>query len=118
MPNIKFNYLYRDAGNYKIHSSIIFNNPENLSLSSIEIEIKKSLIDEEFFNPIKFRVPKLINDEFDFDFGLDHNWNEFCSVNETEELPNDNRSIKEFIIEISQTNLNLDSTSKSSLYPS
>ncbi len=32
MTNIKFNYLYRDGGNYKIHGSQIFTNSEIFQL--------------------------------------------------------------------------------------
>jgi hypothetical protein len=36
MPNIKFNYLYRDGGNYKNYSSVIFRNPTNTDLAELE----------------------------------------------------------------------------------
>jgi len=43
MPNIKFNYLYRDAGNYKHYGSVIFASPNDLSLLEIEIIIRAKL---------------------------------------------------------------------------
>jgi len=40
MINICFNYLYRDYSDYKNHGSIIFSNPNNLSLEEIEAAIR------------------------------------------------------------------------------
>ncbi|WPU98786.1 hypothetical protein SNE26_22485 [Mucilaginibacter sp. cycad4] len=44
MPNIKFNYLYRDGGNYKNFNSIVFNNPQSILLPSLEQLIRSKLI--------------------------------------------------------------------------
>ncbi|MDP1800854.1 MAG: hypothetical protein Q8L81_05850 [Bacteroidota bacterium] len=96
MKNIKFNYLYRDAGNYKTYGFIIFKNPEKLSLPFIEKEIRKRLIDSEFFEPSKFKIPHLVNKDFVYNNDLDHSWNEFESIEETDENPS-SRSINELI---------------------
>ncbi len=85
MKNIKFNYMYRDSGNYKNYGFIIFKNPEKLSLIFIEQEIRKRLIDAEFFEPSKVKIPQLVNNDFPYDSDLDHSWNEFVSIEETDE---------------------------------
>lgn len=95
--NIKFNYLYRDAGNYKINGSIIFPNPENLSVIELEKEIRSCLIDSEFFDPHDFYIPKLELSDFPYDSELDHSWHEFDSIEETDDVTTDNRSIQGFI---------------------
>lgn len=94
--NIKFNYLYRDAGNYKTHGFIIFSNPNHLDISIIEEKLKKYLIDCEYFKPSHLKIPAL-KSEFDYDSELDHSWNEFDSLEETTDQVNDNRTINEFL---------------------
>ena len=44
MPNIKFSYLYRDAGNYKNYGEVIFANPDEMPIEEVEILIKSKLI--------------------------------------------------------------------------
>jgi hypothetical protein len=49
MPtNIKFNYLYRDAGNYKQFGNIVLSNLNNIALDLIEDIVRGNLIDGEF----------------------------------------------------------------------
>lgn len=82
--NIKFNYLYRAASNYKQFGFQIFSNPDNLSLLEIETRIRAGLIDGEFFDPVKWGVPRLQFDEWDPE--VDHEWNEFEGVDFTNEV--------------------------------
>ncbi|MET3501649.1 hypothetical protein ABIC45_003261 [Mucilaginibacter rubeus] len=49
MPNIKFNYLYPDSGNYKNFNSVVFNNPHNFELSALEVLIHSKLIFHHWF---------------------------------------------------------------------
>lgn len=95
--NIKFNYRYRDAGNYKTYGFVIFCNPDNLELHNIEDAIRKNLIDEEFFDPKTLKVPPLRHSGFKYDAESDHSWNEFDSVEETLDHVTDNRSINELM---------------------
>lgn len=81
--NIKFNYLYRDGGNYKIYGSQVFSNPKKLPLKEIETKITANLIDGEFFDPKEWNIPALVFAEWDED--IDHGWNEFESVEESAE---------------------------------
>lgn len=95
--NIKFNYLYRDAGNYKTYGSIIFSNPHRLSINIILEKIEQFFVDAECFNPSDLKIHALKHSDFDYDSELDHSWNEFESIEETDEEATDNRTINEFL---------------------
>lgn len=78
--NIRFNYLYRDSGNYKKFGHRDYSNPENLPLVEIEKQIRKHLIDEEFFYPDQAGIPK-----FRFHRYIDdYSWYEFCELERVE----------------------------------
>lgn len=79
---IRFNYLYRDSGNWKKFGSKKFSNPEQLSIKEIEHNIRQNLIDGEFFYPNQFGIKK-----FKFHRHLDdYSWYEFDSVDFIENL--------------------------------
>jgi hypothetical protein len=59
MPNIKFHYLYRDAGNYKNFGSVVLVNPENLSLAEFENRLRANLIDDIWFYAEDWGLPNL-----------------------------------------------------------
>lgn len=93
--NIKFNYLYRDGGNFKVWGFEIFSNPDSIELNSIEERIKHSLIDGEFFDPKNWSVSRLKFDDWVPE--LDHTWNEYDSIEITTEEPTIHYSIKDFL---------------------
>jgi hypothetical protein len=93
--NIKFNYLYRDAANYKVFGSLIFSNPDGLNLLEIEARIREELIDGQFFDPDKWSIPRLQFEKWESEF--DHEWNEFEGVEETEEESSQPMSINQFL---------------------
>jgi hypothetical protein len=95
MTNIKFNYLYRDAGNHKVWGSEVFLNSGSLSLNVIDESIKHSLIDGQFFNPKYWKVKRL--DFGDWDAEIDHAWNEFESIEITNDEPTIGYSVTEFL---------------------
>ena len=101
--NTKFCYLYRDAGNYKAFGEVIFANPKGLTLDEIESKIKASLIQGEFFDPIKWKIPKLKIEGFDYDPELDHDWMEFEIIEASSEAISDDRSINDFLESIIQS---------------
>ncbi len=73
---VRFNYLYRDSGNYKKFGSKLFSNPDQLSLEEIERNIRQNLIDHEYFYPDKVGIKR-----FKFHRYLDdYSWYEFESV--------------------------------------
>ena len=90
--NIRFNYLYRDSGNYKKFGFKDFSNPLSKTLIEIEQAIKNNLINEEFFYPEKAGIQK-----FRFHrFGDDFSWYEFEKV-ELVDSKKCKESIEEFI---------------------
>lgn len=99
--NAEFEYLYRDAGNYKFRNSIIFANPSAINLEEAEERIQR-LLGSLFFIASQIRVPEVfpfLNGEPTED---DHCYHEFASLRPTTEAPNDThgRSIAEFVEEI------------------
>ena len=100
--NIKFNYLYRDAGNYKQFSDVVFTNKGSKSLQEIELAIRKNLIEGEFFIPEKWNIPRLSFENYSPE--LDHDYHEFESVEVTDENPTENTDIAVFLNVISDKN--------------
>ena len=71
--NIRFHYLHRYSGNYKIFGFRDFSNPNDLSLDEIQKRIKEKLINEEFFYPKESGIEK-----FKFHrYCDDYSWYEF-----------------------------------------
>ena len=97
--NIQFNYLYRDAANFKVFGHEIFSNPERLELKLIDEEIRKSIIDGLFFDPDFCGIKRLKHD--DWISKLDHTWNEYEFVESTIDNPTVNFSVKEFLLLLS-----------------
>ena len=73
---IRFNYLYRDSGNYKKFGSKRFKNPEQLPIEEIKRIILENLIDQEYFYPDKVGIIRFKFHRY-FD---DYSWYEFESV--------------------------------------
>src|SRR3569833_3317301 len=66
MPNIKFSYLYRDGGNYKKYSYVIFSNNDQADLLEIEKLIRLKLIWSDWFYADEWILPELFLDTFHF----------------------------------------------------
>jgi hypothetical protein len=98
LNNIKFSYLYRDYGNYKLFGETIFSNPENISLSEIDARIKAKLIDGEYFNPEAWGIPRLSFENYIPE--QDHDWHEFEGVEITEVCHTTKITIAEFLLTI------------------
>ncbi|KEO71628.1 hypothetical protein [Anditalea andensis] len=81
--NIRFNYLYRDAANYKQFGSVVVSPPEGSTLEELDLNLKKHLIQEEFFVPSNLGIPNL--QAFPYDPSVDHEWHEYEELNWTEE---------------------------------
>lgn len=75
--NISFQYLYRDASNYKLHGEAIFTNTTSLSLEETEKRIRTFLKDGEFFIARQVHIEERF---FDALFADDHPWYEFAQV--------------------------------------
>jgi hypothetical protein len=60
MPNIKFNYLYRDSANYENFNSVIFKNDLFICIEELEILTKFKLIYGEWFYADQWKLPEPI----------------------------------------------------------
>ena len=49
MANIKFNYLYRDASNFKKWGSVVFANPDSFSVDDIADSLRSNFLPDELF---------------------------------------------------------------------
>lgn len=99
---IQMEYLYRDAGNYKVWGSTVFANPQGLSLDTIQAQTKDHWIDGCYFIAANLQLPSLHTSPYDAE--LDHSWHEFHAFTETVELPNDahHRRIDDFVARLQQ----------------
>lgn len=102
MPNIKFNYLYRDGGNYKVFNSIIFENNPQISLNELNALIKSKLIYGEWFYAEEWKLPELFTEYFDFK--IDPTWHEFEGLEYTDEPPNVEFTITDFVNNLASLN--------------
>ena len=101
--NVRFEYLYCDAGNFKNWGEVVFSNPRHVSADTIASVVNQALIDSTFFIDriffvaIKVDVPDLHFSEHIE--GLDHDWHEVHAFQPTDDPPNDvrNRNIEEFV---------------------
>ena len=106
--NISFQYLYRDASNYKQHGEAVFTNRTCLSLTDIEVQIRACLKDGKYF------IARQVNLEerfFDALYDDDHPWHEYERIEATTLAPFDpdnwfqhqhRRDITEFISDLEQ----------------
>ena len=102
MANIKFNYLYRDASNFKKWSSVVFANPTNLSVAEIEGSLRRDFLPDQLFVARQIRVPEVFLFE-DYPTTVDdHCFHECFSVEPTSDATNDtfDRSILGFVVEV------------------
>ena len=95
--NISFQYLYRDAGNFKSWGEVVFSNRNNHDVHQLEQQARNVLIDSEFFVASKANIPCLQFQKYIE--SLDHDWHEFHSFQLSTDKPNDlcSRDIVVFI---------------------
>ncbi len=101
MANILFEYMYRDASNWKQHWEAVFTNTGEIPLAEIEAQIRTALHDGEWFLAEKVDLESQFIGGHDTDD--DHPWHEFERVSETDLPPSDpafmgpRRDIAQFI---------------------
>lgn len=102
MNNIKFKYLYRDAGNYKKRGGVVFSDPDDLAIGAITKALQRSFLADGLFIAHQIRIPEVFLSADDGVTEDDHCFHEFDSVEVSSEVPNDmhRRSIREFIVEV------------------
>lgn len=93
--NLKFEYLHRDEGNYKIFGTVIFTNPENISPEEAKTLIEEHLIDQQFFYPKEIKIP-LFNEHNGIGIYFS-DWYEFWQISTTNERSTDPRTIQALI---------------------
>jgi hypothetical protein len=102
MDNIKFNYLYRDAGNYKKWAEVVFSNPDGLTLESMTAALRDAFLQDGLFVAHQIRLPETFLATEGNATSDDHCFHEFDAVEISLEVPNDShsRSISQFIAEV------------------
>jgi hypothetical protein len=102
MNNVKFSYLYRDAGNYKKWAYVIFSNPDRFSLNRTMETLRGAFLQDGLFIASQVRVPEAFFSTNGNATSDDHCFHEFDVVEITLDAPNDphSRSIREFISEV------------------
>lgn len=95
--NVRFEYLYRDAGNFKNWGEVVFSNPRNINADLVAEMAEKILIDHAYFVASKAGVPDLHFVEHDEE--LDHDWHEVNAFQATDDATNDpqGRDVEEFV---------------------
>lgn len=97
-PNLKLNYRYRDAGNYKQFGSVIFSNSNKVTIDEATKLLQEKLISSDFFVPKDWNLLPLHFHPYDPE--LDHEYHEFESWEETYEQANDPRDVVLFLNQI------------------
>lgn len=93
--NLKFEYLYRDAGNYKQFGFMVLENPTQIKPDAARDFIRPYLIDGEFFYPDKVQVPRI--EIYEYDPEIDHHWYEFEKFSLTNEKSTESITVQNFI---------------------
>ncbi len=104
MKNVKFLYLYRDAGNYKTRGEVVFFEGDGLTPGGMTSTLLRAFMQDGLFIAHQVRVPELLPY---LDGNLtsdDHCFHEFDSLEFTIDAPNDRfgRTISEFLTEVAR----------------
>lgn len=85
--NMRFEYLYRDAGNNKIWGSVVLTNREKFCEYYLCMCLRPHLIDSKYFEADRVELPELSFDRYDAE--LDHGWHEYHDIVATTEAADD-----------------------------
>jgi hypothetical protein len=101
-PNARFTYMYRDGANYKKGNAVVFPNPERVSLASMKNRLQDVFLVDATFVADQIRLPEVFLYSDGRITSHDHCLHEFCSIEETQDTPNDRygRSILAFVLEV------------------
>jgi hypothetical protein len=102
MNNVKFNYLYRDASNYKKFASVVFSNPSRMSPLAVSKSLEDAFWVDGLFIANQIRVPEVfLFTKCDISID-DHCFHQFHSIELTSQSPTDihGRSIGVFVAEV------------------
>ncbi len=90
-------YLHRPTETTKTLGTVVFANPNGISLADAEARIVAELIDAELFIPNRLGIASLCGNT---DPEEDDDYHEFVSVKNPEEVPTDARTIEMFIADL------------------
>lgn len=101
--NVSFEYLYRDASNYKNWGEVVLETTSGLDVAELERQIQRALIDGQNFVAEDVGVPTLYfaaRDET-----IDHGWHEYAGLSWTDDTATQQGSIEQFIsrLQLSQS---------------
>lgn len=89
MASIKFEYLYRDEGNYKEYGEVVYSNPNEIPIIAIQKLIEKNLIEGFWFDPSEWGIPRFPCHRVNL-FGInDSLLYEFVSIEEIKTVDNE-----------------------------
>ncbi len=96
--NMRFEYLYRDASNFKKWGDVVFAGGADEILAG---RLRKALHDGEWFIASQVRIPEMFLDDYPL-VQDDHCWHEFNALVVVDASANDveNRTIDEFVVEV------------------
>jgi hypothetical protein len=99
MNSIKFNYLYRDGGNFKSWGEVIFSNPEQLTLNEIDMRLVDAFLPDKLFIANQISIPEkflFVNGKYT---KYDHCYHEYDCTEISQENPTDvlERSVTDFL---------------------
>lgn len=99
--NIKFSYLYRDAGNYKQWGYVVFSNGDGTLVEDLRARISQGAIDSDNFIADQVRLNNLFFYPEHPLNGDDHWLHEFDSLSESHDEPTDTlrRTALDFVME-------------------
>jgi|SRR5579872_2390163 len=101
--NLRFDYLYRDAGNWKKHGSIIFSNPNNLTPENVLSILSNQLGGDLLFMAHQVRIPEIFLFSNENEVTADDQcFHEVSGVVEARDKANDpyHRTIDELLAEV------------------
>jgi hypothetical protein len=101
MENIELSYVYRDGNNFKKFASVVFSNPERMTIGSVTEKLKQAFDADGLFIAGQIRLPEVFlwaDGRLSYD---DHCYHQLDTVRVTADAPSDTRgrSIWEFITE-------------------
>jgi len=100
--NVRFTYVYRDGANYKNWNTVIFSNPERVSLASMKARLENAFLVDGMFVADQIHIPEVfLYPDWRID-QEDHCLHEFGSIEETPDAADDKdaRSILSFVLEV------------------
>jgi hypothetical protein len=101
--NIKFWYLYRDYGNYKNNSYVIFSNPEKIPFDKARQRLETAFEQHVLFIASQIGLPELFHS--DYPTCDDISFHEFDDLEFTEQEPSDKRTLNNFLAQVEKESI-------------